>query len=55
MKHLKRTYLILCIKRKYKVNVKITNITPYGAFFVGLKKADGLIHISEISDYCKRY
>nr|WP_322101322.1 S1 RNA-binding domain-containing protein [Spiroplasma poulsonii] len=33
-----------------KVNVKITNVTPYGAFCIA-EKADGLIHISEVSDY----
>ncbi|WP_419334712.1 S1 RNA-binding domain-containing protein [Spiroplasma endosymbiont of Sarcophaga variegata] len=36
-----------------KINVKITNITPYGAF-CRAEKADGLIHISEISDYFVR-
>ncbi|WP_425379863.1 S1 RNA-binding domain-containing protein [Spiroplasma endosymbiont of Stenodema calcarata] len=33
-----------------KVIVKITNITPYGAF-CRAERADGLIHISEVSDY----
>ncbi|MBW3058956.1 S1 RNA-binding domain-containing protein [Spiroplasma poulsonii] len=33
-----------------KVIVKITNITPYGAF-CRAEKADGLIHISEVSNY----
>ncbi|WP_424527040.1 S1 RNA-binding domain-containing protein [Spiroplasma endosymbiont of Glossina fuscipes fuscipes] len=33
-----------------KINVKITNITPYGAF-CRAERADGLIHISEVSDY----
>ncbi|ALA98163.1 hypothetical protein SKUN_001290 [Spiroplasma kunkelii CR2-3x] len=33
-----------------KINVKITNITPYGAF-CRAEIADGLIHISEVSDY----
>ncbi|GAA6238430.1 MAG: hypothetical protein SPLM_05490 [Spiroplasma phoeniceum] len=36
-----------------KVIVKITNITPYGAF-CRAEKADGLIHISEVSDYFVR-
>ncbi|QIA67741.1 S1 RNA-binding domain-containing protein [Spiroplasma citri] len=36
-----------------KVIVKITNITPYGAF-CRAEKADGLIHISEVSDYYVR-
>ncbi|WP_338964973.1 S1 RNA-binding domain-containing protein [Spiroplasma endosymbiont of Sarcophaga carnaria] len=36
-----------------KINVKITNITTYGAF-CRAEKADGLIHISEISDYFVR-
>ncbi len=36
-----------------KVIVKITNITPYGAF-CRTEKADGLIHISEVSDYYVR-
>ncbi|WP_400249346.1 S1 RNA-binding domain-containing protein [Spiroplasma sp. ald] len=40
-------------KKENKVNVKITNITPYGAF-CRAEKADGLIHISEISDYFVR-
>ncbi|KAF0850196.1 S1 RNA-binding domain-containing protein [Spiroplasma poulsonii] len=33
-----------------KIIVKITNITPYGAF-CRAERADGLIHISEVSDY----
>ncbi|WP_419334818.1 S1 RNA-binding domain-containing protein [Spiroplasma endosymbiont of Sarcophaga variegata] len=33
-----------------KIIVKITNIIPYGAF-CRAEKADGLIHISEVSDY----
>lgn len=36
-----------------KINIKITNITPYGAF-CRAEKADGLIHISEVSDYYVR-
>ncbi|WP_338989820.1 S1 RNA-binding domain-containing protein [Spiroplasma endosymbiont of Seladonia tumulorum] len=36
-----------------KIIVKITNITPYGAF-CRAERADGLIHISEISDYYVR-
>ncbi|WP_338992444.1 S1 RNA-binding domain-containing protein [Spiroplasma endosymbiont of Seladonia tumulorum] len=40
-------------KKGNKVNVKITNITPYGAF-CRAEKAGGLIHISEISDYFVR-
>lgn len=36
-----------------KVIVKITNITPYGAFCIA-EKVDGLIHISEISNYFVR-
>ncbi|QIA69638.1 S1 RNA-binding domain-containing protein (plasmid) [Spiroplasma citri] len=36
-----------------KVIVKITNITPYGAF-CRAERADGLIHISEVSDYFVR-
>ncbi|WP_338963739.1 MULTISPECIES: S1 RNA-binding domain-containing protein [unclassified Spiroplasma] len=36
-----------------KIIVKITNITPYGAFCRS-ERADGLIHISEISDYYVR-
>ncbi|RUO86002.1 S1 RNA-binding domain-containing protein [Spiroplasma endosymbiont of Megaselia nigra] len=40
-------------KKGNKVNVKITNITPYGAF-CRAEKADGLIHISEISNYYVR-
>ncbi|WP_338989622.1 S1 RNA-binding domain-containing protein [Spiroplasma endosymbiont of Seladonia tumulorum] len=40
-------------KKGNKVNVKITNIIPYGAFWRA-EKADGLIHISDISDYFVR-
>ncbi|UZQ30860.1 MAG: S1 RNA-binding domain-containing protein [Spiroplasma phoeniceum] len=36
-----------------KIIVKITNITPYGTF-CRAERADGLIHISEISDYYVR-
>ncbi len=36
-----------------KIIVKITNITPYGAF-CRAERADGLIHISEVSDYYVR-
>ncbi|AKM52748.1 S1 RNA-binding domain-containing protein [Spiroplasma mirum] len=36
-----------------KVIVKITNITPYGAF-CRTERVDGLIHISEVSDYYVR-
>ncbi|WP_425379878.1 S1 RNA-binding domain-containing protein [Spiroplasma endosymbiont of Stenodema calcarata] len=37
-------------EKRNKINVKITNITPYGAF-CRAERADGLIHISEVSDY----
>ncbi|MFJ1522392.1 S1 RNA-binding domain-containing protein [Spiroplasma sp. ald] len=36
-----------------KIIVKITSITPYGAF-CRAERADGLIHISEVSDYYVR-
>ncbi|MFW4371341.1 MAG: S1 RNA-binding domain-containing protein [Spiroplasma sp. hy2] len=39
--------------KKSKVIVKITNITPFGAF-CELKDAAGLIHISEFSDFFVR-
>ncbi|QIA68156.1 S1 RNA-binding domain-containing protein [Spiroplasma citri] len=37
-------------EKRNKINVKITNITSYGAF-CRAERADGLIHISEVSDY----
>ncbi|MFW4371314.1 MAG: S1 RNA-binding domain-containing protein [Spiroplasma sp. hy2] len=40
-------------EKNNKIIVKITNITPYGAFCKA-EKAHGLIHISEISDYFVR-
>ncbi|WP_342255906.1 S1 RNA-binding domain-containing protein [Spiroplasma endosymbiont of Poecilobothrus nobilitatus] len=40
-------------EKNSKIIVKITNITPYGAF-CRAERADGLIHISEISDYYVR-
>ncbi|MFW4371263.1 MAG: S1 RNA-binding domain-containing protein [Spiroplasma sp. hy2] len=40
-------------EKNNKIIVKITNIIPYGAF-CRAERADGLIHISEVSDYYVR-